>query len=124
MADINKTPFHLRPWVGFDYDGTLFTHTTEDNPVVGEPIKPMIERLKTLLNQGIRCKILTARVSSIEKNVQFQERVIRKSLVKEVGEKAANIEVTAEKDYLMMEFYDDRARQVIKDTGITIDGKE
>lgn len=44
-------------------------------------------------------------------------------MIKEVREKAADIKVTAEKNYLMTKFYDDRSIQVEQDTGIRIGEK-
>jgi len=51
-------------WIGVDLDGTLARHdTTTQFPKIGEPIPKMLERVKQMLNEGYRVKIMTARVA-------------------------------------------------------------
>ena len=53
-----------KPWTGFDLDGTLAVYDEwEGIDHIGSPIKPMVDLIKKLHEQGERVKILTARVS-------------------------------------------------------------
>lgn len=108
-------------WIGVDFDGTLATDKDS------YPIPVMVERVKRWLSQGIAVKILTARV-----NVPYLISNEGKSSEVALAEVAAHIyyikkwcknhigqelPVTCSKDYQMYQLWDDRAVQVIKDTG-------
>lgn len=108
-------------WVGFDLDGTL-AHYTPDNfdpLLIGPPVEAMLKTLKWHLDQGDPCFISTARVShphdSKEKVEQIRQ-AIRDWTEAHCGEALE----CRDKDYLMKLGYDDRIRQVIPNTGITM----
>lgn len=112
-------------WIGVDLDSTLAIHVDGQNNAIGEPIPEMLERVKKWISEGITVKILTARAAASSYNgntdlrdyyVNEVKRWCRKHLEKE-------LEVTAEKDFYMLEFWDDRCIQVIPNTGIRADGK-
>ncbi len=107
---------YIEAWVGYDLDKTLFTHDKWEGPLhFGEPIEPMIEHLKATIASGKKAKIFTARVSYEDQRINDAVRKAIQALVaKHVG---SIIEVTCIKDVGMREFYDDRARQVIENTG-------
>ena len=101
-------------WVGFDLDGTLAKHTggyncKADAGMIGEPIWPMIELLKTYLAKGHTCKIFTARAD------RESEQVNIRIWLSTVG--LPDLEITNKKDYHMSHYYDDRAITVQMDTG-------
>lgn len=121
MSDINKIPLELRPWIGVDFDGTLFMHPKDGSIEAGAPIPLMIKRLKAWLNAGKRVKIMTARWAD-KLNLKEHERVIREALLDQLGEKSRDLEITNEKDFLMIELWDDRAVSVVRDVG-TIRGE-
>lgn len=51
-------------WIGVDLDGTLAKYGERQWPDhIGEPIAPMVERIKQWLKQGVEVKIFTARVA-------------------------------------------------------------
>lgn len=115
---------NVKEWVGFDFDGTLAkkTHWSGNGQgKVGEPIMPMVNKVRQLLKKGKKVKIVTARVCSLstEKDRKEGERLVKEFCKKYFGKE---LEVTCEKDYLMTELYDDRAVQVLSDTGITVIG--
>jgi hypothetical protein len=86
---------------------------------VGAPIEKMAARVKAWLKRGVQVKILTARAS---RNNPFRDvsiEAIQKWCKQHLGEV---LEVTAEKDFAMIECWDDRAVQVIKNTGERVDG--
>lgn len=107
------------PWIGVDLDGTLAVHDNGSSlEGVGDPVPAMVNRVRKMINNGIRVKIFTARAGDPE-----QLPVVRKWL-KSQG--LPELEITNVKDYQMLRLYDDRAIQVEKNTGrlITDSGKE
>ena len=102
-------------WIGVDLDGTLALHSgnTED---IGGPIPPMVNRVKKWLDEGKDVRIFTARVGrgpSAEERVQAVKDIkvwCKRFIGKELP-------VTACKDYTMLELWDDRAVQVLHNTG-------
>jgi hypothetical protein len=105
-------------WIGVDLDGTLAEYTTWLGPYhIGKPIEPMLARIKAWREAGIEVKIFTARASS---NDPTAITAIKNWCKVHVGEE---LEVTCTKDYQMIELWDDRAVQVIPNTGHRADGE-
>ena len=102
----------MQGWYGFDLDGTLafYDHWRGDHHI-GKPIPAMVQRLKKHLQRGDVCKIFTARASN-----RNPETI---SLIQDWTEKVVGqrLEVTCEKDFGCLRIYDDRAVQVIPNTG-------
>jgi len=109
-----------KAWIGVDLDGTLSTHMfmKEWDGSIGEPIPSMINRVKKWLEEGIRVKIVTARVAPYfnddNRNVEVQRRLVNLWLIKHIGQE---LEVVAHKDFGMIELWDDRAIRIITNTG-------
>lgn len=104
------------PHICVDLDGTLaFYDEWVEITHIGEPIKPMVDRVKKWLKKGIKVKIFTARLDHPDR-----ERII--SIIQDWTEKniGKRLEVTDTKDYSMVQFWDDRAIQVITNTGLTL----
>lgn len=113
-------------WIGVDLDGTLAKYDRdrgEDH--IGKPVPLMVARVKNLLQRGYTVKIFTARVSGAAlypERVERTRRLIQAWALEHIGQV---LEVTNEKDYGMMQLFDDRAVQVIPNTGrIVINTKE
>jgi len=106
-------------WIAVDLDGTLAEYESfKGADVIGKPIPLMVERIRRWLADGYEVRIFTARVS--EPNPVMRERCHQAiyDYTKEhigVGLKATNI-----KDYAMIEQWDDRAIQVIPNTGVQV----
>ena len=102
-------------WIGFDLDGTLVHYEVGNRKagVIGRPIGPMVERLKQYRAAGRNVAIVTARVTVPEQMPEAQHRIEAWSL-EHLGEV---LPVTCRKDYGMVALYDDRAIQVIENTG-------
>lgn len=85
---------------------------------IGEPIEPMVSRVKEWLAQGKTVKILTARIRPFPYNFLPSERKIRKA-IKEWSKKhiGQELEITCVKCYKMLELWDDRAVSVQANTG-------
>lgn len=110
-------PHVNKGWVGFDLDGTLAYHGEwKGIEHVGEPIMPMVERLKSYLAKGIEVRIVTARVGGHQsmEDVERARFAIVDWCMKHFG---VQLKVTASKDYQMLYLYDDRCRQVVTNTG-------
>lgn len=106
-------------WIGVDLDGTIAHYTKWKGPTeIGAPIPKMVERVKDLLRAGYDVRIFTARVSEPVFAKQREVIVaIEAWCLKHVGQV---LPVTNVKDYDMLELYDDRAIQVIGNTGVLI----
>lgn len=102
-VDLDGTLAKYDGWVGADY--------------IGEPIPIMLERVKKWLSEGKDVRIFTARVSSNNPAKETSRRAIQEWCLKHIG---VILPVTAEKDYGMIELWDDRCVQVIPNTGKTI----
>lgn len=106
-------------WIGVDLDGTLAIYEGWRGPEhIGEPIKPMVDRIKQWIRQGQKVKIFTARVSSNNPDREISREAIYKWCRNNLD---CTLDVTAEKDYGMIELWDDRCKQVIQNTGIAIE---
>jgi hypothetical protein len=103
-------------WIGVDLDGTL---ALDSNPPyspgsIGVPIPSMLRRVKVWLEEGIEVRIVTARVSPIYPDAHLEREAVEKWCQLHLGRV---LRVTNEKDYKMWELWDDRAVQVIRNTG-------
>jgi len=112
-----------KPWIGVDLDGTLAEyHGWVGITHIGAPIPRMVERVKQWLAEDKQVKIITARVA-IRSTRSREEcdkciRAIWDWCKQHVGKVLA---VVAEKDTFMVEMWDDRCKQVIPNTGISIE---
>jgi hypothetical protein len=120
----------LEPWVGVDFDGTLAYSVPFQkwDGSCGEPLMPMVERVKALRKKGVVVKIVTARVSSTNApedhldpkigSIEAQRKLIEDWCLTHIGEV---LPVTAEKDFYMEVLYDDRVIRVQHNSGFTLD---
>lgn len=131
-------------WIGFDLDGTLAVYDKREGiDHIGEPVKPMVELIKKLHDEGKKVKILTARVAPRENPEKKNNPGVVVTLPEDVAETPwrekylwtarefvqewcyKNLgfvpEITHEKDHLMLELYDDRVKQVIPNKGILVE---
>lgn len=98
------------PWYGVDLDGTLAqSEGLKSLDTVGKPIPLMMERVKLWIAQGHKVKIMTARACD-PKQIPIVEKWLAKQGL-------PPLEVTNQKDYDMVELWDDRCIQVLPDTG-------
>lgn len=114
-------------WIGVDLDGTVAQYDGWAGGSIGAPIGPMVHRIVEWLRQGIEVRIVTARVSiytgndprkdASEKQAEEQRVAIQAWTKEHIG---TELKVTCSKDYDMLELWDDRAVQVVKNTGLTL----
>lgn len=111
-------------WIGVDLDGTLAHYGEWKGPEhIGEPIPRMVDRVKAWLAAGRTVRIFTARVcpwESSEKDVAAVRAAVAAWCREHLGRELV---VTCIKDYQMTELWDDRAVQVVHNTGERADGK-
>ncbi len=97
-------------WIAVDLDGTLARHDGwKGFEYIGEPIPEMMTRVRGWLSDGITVKIFTARAASPESIPYIKEWLKKHSL--------PDLEITNCKDMDMIELWDDRAIQVVPNTG-------
>ena len=98
-------------WIGVDLDGTLAEYTEfKGCESIGKPILKMVEYVKDLINKGENVKIFTARIDGHPEVVTCIQQWLQ-----DVG--LPILPVTNIKDPGMKLLIDDRARQVIQNTG-------
>jgi len=101
-------------WIGVDLDGTLAEYDHEDVfPAIGAPIPAMVARVKEWLSRGQRVKIMTARAGRYDGRNEAILAVMEWTEM-HIG---TRLDVTNEKDYQMIELWDDRAVRVEANTG-------
>lgn len=88
---------------------------------IGEPIPKMLAKVQQHLANGELVKIFTARVNTDDmpgdENNQVVRNVIQSWCLKHIG---MVLSITCVKDYGMIQLYDDRAIQIIPNTGVSI----
>lgn len=115
----------MKGWIGVDLDGTLAKYDGWKGGEIGEPIEPMVRRVRDWLNAGTDVRIVTARVAVTNSrnqvggvdNAEFaaeQALAIGAWCVKHLGR---SIPITATKDFGMIELWDDRCVRVVPNTG-------
>lgn len=110
----------IKGWIGVDLDGTLAVYDGWKGLChIGEPIMPMVERIKAWLAEGYEVRIFTARMSAGQDEHGDTAEDFAKALVywlRAVG-LPGSLVPTNVKDFSMVELYDDRAVQVEVNTG-------
>ena len=103
--------------IAVDLDGTLAYYDGEFNgpECIGEPIPAMMRRVKMWIAQGKTVCIFTAR-AAYKENIQPIREWLRKHGL-------PDLEITNEKTHDIEILYDDRARQVVCNTGVIVSGK-
>ena len=100
-------------WVGVDFDGTLARDDNEGHFLppypLGDPVPEMVAMVKSLLTAGVSVKIFSARACEPESIPVIQEWAERHGL--------GRLDVTNQKDFNLVRFYDDRAIQVVPNAG-------
>lgn len=97
-------------WIGVDLDGTLAQWDGwKGHEHIGDPIPVMLERVKRWIKMDIEVRVFTARASVPEHITPVQKWLEKNGL--------AGLRVTNEKDYRMLQLWDDRCIQVIPNSG-------
>lgn len=100
-----------------DLDGTLaFYDHWRGKEHIGEPIPEMLNRVKQMISEGKTIRIFTARAEH-DDYIPFIRTWLEKYGL-------GGLAITNQKDMNCTEIYDDKAVQIITNTGKRIDGKE
>jgi len=102
-------------WIGVDLDGTLAKYDGwKGTEHIGEPVPLMVNRVKMWLDNDIEVRIITARAF----NAKVETFTAIKKWCKEhLGQE---LEINCFKDYGMIQLWDDRAVQVVPNTGVAV----
>jgi hypothetical protein len=113
-------------WIGVDLDGTLARYTEWiDAEHIGEPVPAMVGRVKNMLALGYNVRILTARASSKSAKRDLEVAAFRLAADRWTRDVfGISIPVTSEKDFAMIELWDDRAVQVVPNEGLPMGGAQ
>lgn len=97
-------------WIGVGLDGTLaFCDGPIDPDNIGKPVPDMAARVRDWVDHGHTVKVFTPRAAD-ESGTAKVEQWLREHELPE-------LEVTCEKDLHMLELWDNRAIQIIPNTG-------
>ncbi len=112
---------HEEEWIGVDLDGTLAHYDGwRGADHIGSPVPAMVERVKAWLAAGRQVKIFTARMHG--HTIFTDARTPIEEWCREhIGQV---LEITNVKDFHMAELWDDRACQVIYNTGEAVEARE
>lgn len=109
----------MKSWIGIDLDGTLAVYDEWKGPThIGPPVIAMLEMVRNLVKYGGEkyVKIFTARVCSSQPEGHAEAaRTAIQDWLEAHG--LPRLAVTAEKDYEMVELWDDIAVRVGHNTG-------
>lgn len=117
-------------WIAVDFDGTLAVYPC-DFPEVGPPIVPMVDRVKGWIAEGQDVRIFTARVHDGRNDPAWAASVAEHGHTPDswIADQRGKIEnfciaqfgvplpITCEKDFLMIQLWDDRCVQLAPNTG-------
>jgi hypothetical protein len=107
-----------RGWIGVDLDSTLAIYTGwMGETEIGDPIWPMVYRVRGWIEQGYDVRIFTARVAEDPSGIIAA--AIQNWCVRNIG---YSLPVTCKKDWNLIEYWDDRAVQVEENTGEPVEG--
>jgi hypothetical protein len=103
-------------WIGVDLDSTLayYEFGMASRLLIGNPIPLMLARVKEWLSEGMTVKLFTARACDPDQIEPIREWLNKHGL--------EQMEITNVKDYSCIEIWDDRAIQIIANTGRRADG--
>lgn len=112
-----------RGTMAFDFDGTLSTQVDHyQGPTrTGDPIPLTVMALMRCLEAGYDVVIFTARADPGHPDAPAAIAAIRAWCVQHLGRA---FPVTAIKHYSFVAMYDDRAIQLVPNTGVRVDGRD
>lgn len=130
----------MSTWIGYALDGTLAECGKGNLAQIGQPIPLMVARCLTDLAKGLTVKIFTARVGPAQEE-DFRQALLHHAIETPPGKTPEEaflawqidlieswcqlhlgrvLPITAAKDFQMAYCYDDRATQVVVNTGILL----
>lgn len=110
-------------WFAFGVDGTIAEYFGwVPDGSIGKPIPSMIRRIKRYLKEGRDVRLCTARVNpagraAFPEQFEAQKGIINAWCMEYIGQ---TLPICYEKDLHMALLFDDRAMQVIPNTGVLV----
>jgi hypothetical protein len=102
-----------RLWIGVDLDGTLAQYDHwRGVEHIGDPVPKMVDRVKQWVAAGVEVRIFTARAGIPGATAAVERWLTQQGI--------GGLAITNVKDFGMIELWDDRAIQVVSNTGIPI----
>lgn len=119
-------------WIAVDLDGTLAEyHGWISEEHIGSPIQEMAQKVRGWIAEGKDVRIFTARADGGEvaiamgnpEGAKFRDIGRITTIIQDWTEKhfGVRLPVTNKKDYGMVELWDDRCKQVFRNTGVSIE---
>ncbi len=109
-----------QPWIGVDLDGTLAKYDGwKGHDQIGDPIPRMVDKVKAKLVEGVVVKIFTARVCAAQEQ-NDRDTALRAITHWCFANLGVQLPVTCEKDFNLIELWDDRAVQIIPNSGMSV----
>jgi hypothetical protein len=107
-----------------DLDGTLAEYHGWNGGAIGPPVPSMLARVRAWIEKGEEVVIFTARACLEGRNHAdwMQQKELIQGWLRKHG--LPDLRITAVKGFDGVEFWDDRAIQVVPNTGRRADGKE
>lgn len=96
-------------WIGVDLDGTLAHYEGHYGASIGEPVRPMLLRVKDWVAVGREVRIFTARAGDSTQRAAVAAWLARHGL--------EGLAITNIKDFDMAALYDDKAVRVQRNKG-------
>jgi hypothetical protein len=109
--------------IGCDFDGTLAQYDHYRGDELGDPVEKMVAELKQALTEGAEVWIFTARVgpgdASLEAGLSATKAIIG---IAEWSQAHLGqlLPITAIKSHRFTEIWDDRGKEVIRNTGVFV----
>lgn len=107
-------------WIGVDLDGTLAEYNGwKDVAHIGPPIPKMVERIREWIRRGQAVRIFTARVYDDGTIAGGHRATLARGYIRDWcwRELGFELPITCQKDFGMIELWDDRAVRVVANTG-------
>lgn len=110
----------MNGWYGVDLDRTLARFESGQGiDTIGEPLAPMVNRVKLWIESGRDVRIMTARVSGDDHDENLRQyEMIEDWCQEHLG---TTLRITYKKDFELIELWDDRAVAVLPNIGVPID---
>ena len=112
-------------WIGVDLDTLAHYDEWVSEQHIGAPVPEMLFRVRRWLDEGKRVKVFTARVCPIMADGSLRNPAIAREAIHQWCREHLGkvLEVTHEKDSLMIELWDDRCVQVEANYVFTLTGR-
>lgn len=103
-----------KKWIAVDLDGTLAKYQGAMDNAIGEPVLPMLQRVKDWIAAGEDVRLFTARAGDAAQLPHLQNWLNQQGL--------QQMKITNVKDFDMKVLYDDKAIRVERNKGYICGG--